>query len=199
MKTLGRLCALGLALALAPRPAGAVSISLSPASITPSGSSFSIDLIVAGLGAAGAPSLGAFDVGIAFDASFLGFDSATYGSQLGAVPAEATTGTTTPVAGLVRVAEVSFLSPAQLDALQPADSFALATLTFDVLPGPITSGTLSFAAPLTLSDAFANSLVIDSARGATVSLSPAVPEPTGFLVFATGLAIATRRARRGAP
>ena len=60
MKTLGRLCALGLALALAPRPAGAVSISLSPASITPSGSSFSIDLIVAGLGAAGAPSLGAF-------------------------------------------------------------------------------------------------------------------------------------------
>jgi len=195
MKAFGRLCTLALALALAPRPASAVSIALAPASLTPSGTSFTVDLIISGLGAGSAPSLGAFDVGIAFDPSFLGFSGATYGSQLGAVPADAITGTTS-AAGLVRLAEISLLTPVELDTLQPA-AFALATLSFDVLPGPISSGTLSFDGPI-LSDALGGSLAIESASGASVRIVPAVPEPSGFLVFATGAAIASRRARRGA-
>lgn len=195
MKVLVRLCVLVVGLALAPASARALSLALAPATITATGS-FSVDLIVSGLGGSGAPSLGTFDVGIGFDPSFLGFTGASFGSLLGAVPVEAIAGTTLAT-GLVDVAEISLLAPAALDALQSSDSFTLATLSFDVLPGSITSGALSFGGT-TLGDAFGRALAVASATGATVSVAPAVPEPAGFLVFATGVAIASRRARRDA-
>jgi len=194
MKALVRLCLLLLGSTLVPVGAHAVSLSLVPATITASGA-FSVDLVVAGLGGSGPPSLGAFDVKIGFDSSFLDFTGASFGAVLGAVPLEAIAGTTTGI-GLVDVAEISLLAPAALDALQSADSFTLATLSFDGLPGPVTSGTLGFGAT-TLSDAFGSALAVTSATGATVSVSPAVPEPAAFVVFAVGFAIASR-ARRGA-
>jgi hypothetical protein len=182
--------ALALGLALAPAPARAVSLSLSPALITASGSSFSVDLVIAGLGAAGAPSVGAFDVDVAFDPGFLSFGGASFGAALGSIPGDALTSVLSS-AGLVDLAELSLLLPPQLDALQPADSFALATLSFNVLPSSLGATALSFGSSL-ISDAFGRALVVESATGASVALAPAIPEPSAFLVFAVGLAALSR-------
>ena len=188
MKTLLRLSVLVVGLAMAPGGARALSLALVPATITASGS-FNVDLVVSGLGGA---TLGAFDVGIGFDPSFLGFTGASFGALLGAVPAEAIAGAT-PATGLVDLAEISLLDSTALDSLQTSDSFTLATLSFNVLPGTITSGTLSFGS-ITLGDGAGARLPVSSATGAVVNAAP-VPEPAGFLVFAVGFAIASRARR----
>lgn len=169
--------------------AGALSLSLAPSALAPAvGSSFTVDLVVSGSVAGAAPSLGAFDVTVLFDPSALSFTGVTYGALLGAVPAEATTGTVTGT-GSVALAEVSFLSPGALDALQP-DGFALATLGFTATREALT--TISIGSAL-LSDAFGSEIRAETPYGAaTVRASAAVPEPGGALLYAVGLLVASR-------
>ena len=142
--------------------AGAVSLSLAPSALAPAvGISFTVDVVVSGSVAGAAPSLGAFDVAVLFDPSALSFTGVTYGALLGAVPAETTTGTVTGP-GSASLAEVSFLSPGALDALQP-DGFALATLGFIATREAVS--TISIGSAL-LSDAFGRAIAVETPYGA---------------------------------
>lgn len=193
----GWLLSLGAAAAVSgASAAGAATLFLSPSSATPAvGSPFTVDLVVAGLGSGAAPSLGAFDVSIVFDASVVGFSGASFGALLGTPPGEATA-EALPGAGSVSLAEVSFLSPAALDAQQPA-SFTLATLTFvasSEAPTTISIG------PALLGDAFGRPIGLETPLGSTqVTATSAVPEPGAFLLYAAGLLVVarSRAVRRG--
>ncbi len=165
--------------------ADAASITLSPATpAPPSGSTFSLDVVVSGLGAGVAPSLGAFDLVVAYDPVQLTFSGATFGTLLGA------SGITDLVqsAGSVNLAQVSLLLPAELDALQPA-SFTVATLQFVALSE--TPSVVSVSGAL-LSDAFGRPIGIESLGSATVSPTSAVPEPGAFLLYGAGLLVVAR-------
>jgi len=180
-------CVLGL-VALPPL-AGATSIQLLPAaSVVGVGDSFAIQVAISGLGPQGSPpSVGAFEVAVGFDPSQLGFEGASFGSLLGdpSNPAETFTDVNA-TAGLSDLAEVSLLSPAALDALQP-DGFVLATLTFQSLGLGTSSLDLS---KVVVSDGFGQPLPIGSLSGAEVS---AVPEPAAFLSLATALIVVRKR------
>jgi hypothetical protein len=189
-----RAIGLGLLLALAPAAAGALSIGFAPVAVTGAvGSSLALDVVVSGLGDGTAPSLGSFDLDVSFDPSLLSFDSLGFGALLGG-PADSLRDSDEPAAGVVDLAEVSLLSPPELDALQP-DSFVLATLSFTAL-GAGTS-TVSFSQAL-LGDAFGQRFGEVSLGAARVTASGAViPEPRAFALFALGaLAVARVRPRR---
>lgn len=133
-----------------------IGLAVVPASMSVvTGQSLDFNLQISGHVPGSAPSVGAFDLTVAFDGALLTPTAETFGPFLGdptlleALTSSMTTATT------VNVAEVSLLSPTSLDVLQPA-SFSLATLTFTAK----TSGT----AALTLmggvvDDAFGNKLV----------------------------------------
>jgi hypothetical protein len=168
--------------------ADAATIALSPATLAPaSGSTFSLDVVVSGLGAGVAPSLGAFDLNVAYDPAKLTFSGASFGPLLGTPPSEAITDVL-PGAGSVNLAEVSLLSPAALDGLQPA-SFTVATLQFVALNE--TPSVVSVSSGL-LSDSFANPIGIESLGSATISPTSAVPEPGAFLLYGAGLMVVAR-------
>lgn len=167
--------------------AGGVILKLSPTSQTAlPGDNISLDLIISGLNAGGAPSLGDFDLNIAFDITKLSFTSYSLGSFLGVISSfEADDFSSGVSGGLINLAEVSYLSPTNLDSLQ-GSSFTLATLLFhvDVL-GNGASTNVSFSQINALGDGFGNSLDIDAANSATVSNN--VPEPSSALLILLGL------------
>jgi len=180
-------CILGLL--VLPPLAGATSLQLLPAtSVVGVGDSVAIQIAISGLGAQGsAPSVGAFEVAVGYDPSLLGFEGASFGSLLGDPSNLAETITdVNATASLADLAEVSLLSPAALDALQP-DGFVLATLTFQSLALGASSLDL---ANVVVSDAFGKPLAIASLSGAEVS---AVPEPAAFLGLAVGLLVVRKR------
>ena len=178
-----------LGLVALPPLAGATSLQLLPAtSVVGIGDGFAIQVAISGLGAQGSPpSVGAFEVAVGFDASRIGFASASFGALLGDPSNLLETITdVNATAGLADLAEVSLLSPGALDALQP-DAFVLATLTFQSLA----LGTSSLdLAKVVVSDGFGQPLAIASLSGAEVS---AVPEPAAFLALATGLLVVRKR------
>lgn len=166
--------------------AGGVILKLSPTSQTAlPGDNISLDLIISGLNAGGAPSLGDFDLDIAFDTTKLSFTSYSLGSFLGVIPSEADDFSLGVSGGLINLAEVSYLTPTDLDSLQ-GSAFTLATLLFhvDVL-GSGTSTNVSFSQINALGDGFGNPLVIDAANSAVISNN--VPEPSSALLILLGL------------
>jgi len=182
-----------------PGLAGAVSLSLVPGAVAPAtGGAFSLDLVVSGLGAGAAPSLGGYDVAVAYDATRVSFTGASFAGALGAVPAEAFAGTVEGP-GSVSLAAVSLLDPAALDALQPA-SFTLATLGF---VADVEAGSVIAISSALLSDGFGRPIGLTLPLGdAAISPVPgsAVPEPGAFLLYAAGLAVvglALRAQHRG--
>ncbi|WP_239186664.1 cohesin domain-containing protein [Candidatus Nitrotoga sp. HW29] len=166
---------------------GGVILNLSPASQTAlPGDNISLDLIISGLNAGGAPSLGDFDLDIAFDTTKLSFISYSLSSFLGVISStEADNFSSGVLGGLINLAEVSYLSPANLDSLQ-GSVFTLATLLFhvDVL-GNGASTNVSFYKINALGDGFGNPFDIDAANNATVSNN--VPEPSSALLILLGL------------
>ncbi|MGH7392263.1 MAG: hypothetical protein ACREM3_22815 [Candidatus Rokuibacteriota bacterium] len=201
MKTLfrfGLVVALGGLLEVT--PALAVSLGFVPASQTAGvGESVSVDVVVSDLGAGSAPSLGAFDLDVSFDPLILAPTSVTFGPFLGDEGLVEALTSFTLLPGVVDLAEVSFLLPAELDALQPA-SFTLATLFFDTLG--VGTSPLTFAQAL-LDDAFAVRLDLAPDTGSvTVVATAPVPFPGTLLLVGSGLvALALRwgggRAARG--
>jgi hypothetical protein len=180
--------ALGFLLALVPAAAGAISITLAPVVVAGAvGLSFDLDVMVSGLGDGVAPSLGSYDFDISFDPSQLGFESVSFGTQLGAGSLQSSGA----ALGVVDLAEVSFLSPAELDALQPA-SFVLATLRFT----PIATGTSSIGfTQAIVGDGFGAPLEV-SLGGARVVTERAIPEPGALALFALGALAIARASRR---
>ena len=122
------------------------------------GSPVDVALIISGLGNGTAPSLSAFDLDVSFNSRILSFSSAVFGDptlgdqldifDLGGNPMSA--GLTGE--GRLNLFELSLDLPAVLDAKQ-ADSFTLATLTFNAL----TNGNNPLGLSInSLGDAFGN-------------------------------------------
>ena len=154
-------------------PALAISLDLVPSSPTVfQGHSVDVAVVISGLVAGGPPSVGAFDLTVSFDPAILSPTSVTFGRFLGNPDLLEALAGFNFLAGFVEFAEVSLLSSAELDTLQPA-SFTLATLSFTALESATT--TLAFS-QITVDDAFGNLL-----------LGTKVSEPTSLLLIASGL------------
>ncbi len=177
-------------LALGSAPAGAISIALLPAAASaPVGGSVDLDVVVSGFAADEV--LGSYDLDVSFDSSLLAFDDLSFGALLGG-PADSVSGFVAG-AGLVDLAEFSFLGNAALDALQGA-SFAIAQLRFTVLAEGTSTVSISQASAAggVLPDG-ARVFPIDSLGSARVTGSGVVPEPGGAALFALGLLLIFRR------
>lgn len=160
-------------------PARAATISLLPSDVNPPvGGTFSLDIMVDGLGASGAPSVGGFQIDLSFDGGLLAGQSVSFGSALGTGSQVFTSESIG--AGSVTLNAVSLLAPATLDALQGA-SVLLGSVAFQRLDAA--AGTIGFGSVL-LSDSFGSAINVTAATGA--SMGTAVPEPTAALVFAVG-------------
>lgn len=107
--------------------AAILSLEPSPSSIGV-GETSVVDLSISDLGNFMPTSLGAFIVEVSFDEAVLSFETASYGTLLGG-PLDSDQVPPSATGNIVTLDEFSFLSNAELDALQPA-SFVLASLTF---------------------------------------------------------------------
>lgn len=153
-------------LAGAPAAGTAVTLELVPAAATvTAGEMIDVDVLVSGLGAGVAPSVGAFDLDVSFDPMIFTLVDVVFGPFLGTPPVEALTSFDVAVAGIVDLAEVSLLSAAELDALQPA-SFVLATLSFTAQADG--SGLFQLAGRQSVEDPFGNNLLVSAP--ATIAL-----------------------------
>ncbi len=176
--------------------AHAALIELQPDSLlAETGDSISLDLVVSGLGSFGPDSLGAFDISVGFDPTRLSFTGYSLGDLLGDISlAEAIDTSAGDIGGAVSLTEVSLLSPAGLDALQP-DSFVVATLDFDVInlaPSIVTD--LSVLAGAILGDAFGGPLSVTGLGSASVT---GIPAPgTVLLLAAAGFGWRVTRRRQ---
>ncbi len=169
MKRLATLMLLaGLLVCIGQRQASAISISLEPVIPTvTAGDSLDVAVVISGLSAGGPPSIGGFDIEVSFDDTIVTPVAVVFGPFLGdPLLFEAFTDAVF-LADIVKLAEVSLLSPTGLDALQPG-SFVLATLSFDAIATGAPALSLSQAAVF---DAFGNP----------------IPEPNALLIFSIGL------------
>jgi hypothetical protein len=186
------LAACGLVAASA---ANAATINLLPAAADVSpGDAVTIDVVISGLVDNAAPSLGDFDIDISFDGAAIAFVSYTLGTGLGG-PGEAldvSFGFFPP--GGVNIAQVSLLTPAELDLNQP-DTFVLATLAFQVLAlGPGETTSIDISGVFALGDSNGDPLTLDGTSGTILTGVPAaVPVPGALLLLASALGVLARR------
>lgn len=158
---------------------------LSITRISQTGNSVNVDIGISGLASGAAPSLSGYDVNLSFDPSYLAFAGVVFGdAALGNQLDLASLGSTTIFelagAGIVNLFELSGDTVEDLNTLQ-ADSFNLATVTFDVLNAGTSLMQLDINA---LVDAGGNAL-------SAVTLSApvtTVPLPSAFLLMAPALA-----------
>ncbi|MEE9398524.1 MAG: hypothetical protein V3V31_16115 [Methylococcales bacterium] len=164
----------------------AISIGFNPVSQSvTTGDTIITDVVISDLGSGAAPSIGTYDLDITFDDSHLSFVSTSFGNQLDLFGLGSTASDILTGAGVLNLFELSFDLPADLDALQ-ADSFSLATLTFDVLT---TNSSALGIVVNALGDSLANPLTADVAAGNITStdLTVTVPEPAVLLLLLPGL------------
>lgn len=180
-------CALGLLSILNVSSAQAISLGFSPVSQTVIiGQPAQIALKISDLVANSAPSLGSFDLKINFDPSILSFNSVSFGDpilgdQLDLEGLGSTSGFSSLSNSIVNVFEVSVDQPNTLNLLQ-ADSFILATLTFNSLGIGISPLTIS---NIILGDADGAPLTAALGDGSIIVIpqsSTSVPEPSSLFI-----------------
>lgn len=172
--------------------ANAIDISVvSPVANVQIGDFVDVDLVVSDLGDGVAPSLGAYDVDLNFDAGVLSLVGVGFGAGLdifdfGSIQ------TATPGPGTVNLYEVSLDFADDLNTWQPG-SFSLATLTFQVLAGGTSALDLNVNA---FADSLGDELTVGLVNNGSVT---AVPEPSSALLMLLGLlpvGLVARRFRR---
>lgn len=172
-----RLALLGSALSVPAWADAVLSISPSSAAVL-SGSPLNVDVVISGLGLP--PEVGSFDLGVSYDPTLLTPTGVTFGNFLGdpSVFQALTMSNLSFAPNIVEAAEVSLLSTAALDALQPA-SFTLFTIDFSA----IGNGTANLQYP---------GGPIDDGNGVllfgTKTIS-AVPEPRSLLLVGSALCL----------
>lgn len=182
-------------LALIPATSQAITLSVNPVTQTVDpGTPVQVDLVIAGLGNHTAPSLGAFDLDLSFNAGVLAFTGLTFGGALGDELAGEAFVSFSTGAGTVNLFEVSLLEPSAtgcifclapyLEDLQ-TDSFVLATLDFTALGIGTSALGISINA---LSDGYGDALTADTQTGrVTVAAAATVPAPSTLLLMMAGL------------
>lgn len=171
-----------LALFLAPGLAGAATIDLT--GMTSADGTVSATIAISGVESLAEPSLGAYDLDLSYDTSVLAFTSIDFGSFLGG-PSSSLQDVNVS-GGVVDFAEVSLLSTALLQAIQP-DDFILATVYFTSLVMEETLTELSITSAI-LSDG--NGAQISASLPGSIELTAVIPEPGGAHVFALGVLLA---------
>lgn len=177
-----------------------VTIGFNPAvQNTMPGSIVHVDLYISDLGSETAPSLGVFDLDIAYDSAILSFGGVSFGDpdlgdQLDLQDLGPPYYESSPTLTGMNLYGLSFDSAAVLDALQ-AESFTLARLEFNTLSAGLSSLDLTINA---LGDSLGNPLDADVLAG-NINV---VPAPPAILLFGFGLAGLAggrfyHRARRG--
>lgn len=170
----------------------AIVLSLEPSSsLIDKGSSFTVNLVVSGLGNHAAPSLSVFDVDVSYDASLFSLGPVSFSSVLGNVSlGEASTGVDSSTAGTVNLSAFSLLevnsgscvlcTGPYLEDLQ-GSTLTLASLNFTA----VLSGTRSFGLAVnSFGDGFGDPLAVDLAASPTVT---SVPTPANLWLFGVGL------------
>ena len=164
---------------------------------------FSIDLVVSGLGNEAAPSVGSFDLNVAFDPLIFAYVDHSLGPYLGDISlGEAIDWSPTePIfPGIINLNELSLLDaypdsgpsyiPPYLDEMQPA-SFNLASLTFRALD-PADGSLMQIQIDETLGQGVFDSLGyifddIDASGESLIDVVKPVPEPATILLVMSGL------------
>jgi len=142
------------------------------------------DVVISGLGAGSAPSLGVYDIDLQYDASLFAPQQVFFGDQLNLAGA-GSLGVVSLFPSAVNVFELSLNSIIELDSLQ-ADSFLLFSVQFLAL----SAGSGGFGLAINdLGDSLGDALSAQ-VNSATVRVaSPnAVPVPAALWLFGTALA-----------
>lgn len=206
-RRVGLLMVCGLVILGVLSEANAITLSLDPVTQDAGvGSSVNVAIVISGLTADGPPSLGAFDIGIAFAPGIVGgptvvFGDPVLGDELDLGGFGPVTAIDTSVPGAISIAEVSVDTSGALNTLQ-ADSFTLATLTFLAIGGGTSPLSLALNAPLADADGAPLSGIL-LVGGSISVIGAAVPEPTTAILMVCAIAglgaassLATRRRRR---
>ncbi len=175
-------------------------ITVSPASQTsPPGSTAAVQITIAGLGLHSAPSLGAYDLNVAFNPAILSFTGLTFGDPLNGDQLDISgTGSISDFSilspGLLEFYEISLDSSTLLDT-QQLDHFVLATLRFSTLAPGISPLTPSLNSA---GDSVGASLAPSLVAGQIAVIQTPEPGTIGLLLIGTLLCpIERMRGKRG--
>lgn len=169
------------------------SIDFLPTSNTASvGNSINIDIFISDLGNTSAPSLGAFDLNLNYDASILGFNSVVFGSGLDLFGFGTINGFS-DLSGITNIFELSFDSESELNSLQ-LDSFLLASVSFNAIAA---GNSLLSLSGLDFADGAGDPLtIVASTANVTVGSVTSVPEPSAIWLLSIGLPLIYRFTRK---
>lgn len=190
-------CAAALAVTIGAHNASAATLAVVPAAAQVSvGGTVQVGFTIAGLGDLSAPSLGAYDLDIDFDAGLLNFSGVSWGDPLqGSQLDLARLGSYAQIdsshagSGKLNLFEFSFDDIAALNNLQ-AGSFTLFTLSFTAVAKGAASISIGVNA---LGDAYGNDLAAQVSNGSV----SAVPVPASLPLFTSALlAMVVGRRRR---
>lgn len=175
--------------------ANAVYLTASPLATTVNvGGTVQVDINIGDLTDFTAPSLGAYDLNILFDANLLQYTGVNWGNQLdqAQLGGLASEDSSSAAGGRLNFFEVSYDDVATLNS-QQSGSFTLVSLFFTALATGSSQVDIEL---LSLGDAEGGALTADQISGASVT---AVPVPGALPLLLSGLLVLAGRVRKSVP